>query len=232
LLPLALVLLASGIPAPLQGAEHYAAPPYTAPSGPELDPETLDGILEELGSLDSEALTVLDRLILWLEELFRANPDQQLPDWFDDFRVPDEVARGIFYAACALIVLLAVGILVNELRFVKRGSRRSRSGSKPATPMLRPEDLPDVTDLPLAQRPGRLLEMIVDRLIGSGKRTSALTHREIRAAAAALDAPPTGLVELAGVAERLRYAAVPPEDAEITRAISGAEALLAGGPAA
>jgi hypothetical protein len=202
---------------------------YPAPAaGPVLQSATLDEVVRELDLPEPEALNLLDRLVLWLNEYFDDKSDRPLPDWLNDFRLSDVVAQSIFYAACALIVLLAVTILMNEARHL----RRSRSRSVPAGEHTIAAEAAPATaldEVSLFERPAYLLRIILGRLstLGSTNRPLSFTHRDILDLSHGL--PPdrrAPLRRLTRVAEQIRYSDAPPSREEVGEAVQLARTLI------
>ncbi|MEJ2089092.1 MAG: DUF4129 domain-containing protein [Gammaproteobacteria bacterium] len=201
----------------------------SSPTGPVLRPEFLDDVLEQLDWPSSEPLTLWDRLMRWLEDFFADRQENAIPDWLKDFRLSETVAEWIFYTTCALIVILSIAIIANELR------HHRRRGSLPK-PMAVSAELAygarpiDVDSLPPHERPGYLLRQLLHQLSlpGVDRRQASLTHREIERASGTLEpARRQPLVNVARVAERIRYADhLPPAD-EVDSAVADAERLLA-----
>ncbi len=217
-------LLAQATPEPI--GDHYRK----TPPGPSIGAEHLDGILRDLARPEAGSFELWERLRRWLEETFGAGESLDLPRWLEDFRVSDDTVLFIFYGACALVVLLSLAIIANELRLVRWRRRQKTQGADAAAdaPVATPVD-PD--RLPLLELPAFLLKQILERLAEHPtfprRRVASLTHQEIERAAATL-APALAkpLISTAAVAERIRYAAAAPESTEIERAVAGSRALL------
>lgn len=201
----------------------------SSPTGPVLRPESLDEVLEQLDWPSSEPLTLWDRLMMWLEDFFADREESAIPDWLKDFRLPATVAKGIFIATCALIVILSIAIIANEFRHLRR--RGASPTTVAATAELGYGSRPvDFDSLSPHERPGYLLRQLLHQLSlpGVDHRQASLTHREIEQASATLEpARRQPLVNVARVAERVRYADhLPPADA-VDSAVADAERLLA-----
>jgi hypothetical protein len=157
-------------------------------------------------------------------------------DWFERLlgREPlsARVMAGITYAALALVVVLAVLIVVNELRAAGLFRRRTRPTSRPL-----PADTPEASALtwreieqaPQAERPALLLRLVIERLGHTGRLPAAasLTVGELEARAALPDPEDRArLGELARAAERVRFAASPAPPAVVERALASGRTLL------
>lgn len=222
---------------PPPATESYASYPTRA-EGPVLHPGTLNDVLEELDLPEPESLTLLDRLLLWLEEYFSDDSTDAFPDWLNDFRFSPVVAEAIFYAACALIVGLAIAIIANEIRHLN-----GRSGSRVTPSAGGRAFLPDdgsaavLNDLPLFDRPAHLLNVILGRLSTAelnhrpsnltGHLTRSLTHRDILTLSLGLrEEEREPLHQLTRVAEQIRYADAPPPQHAVVEAVDRAQVLI------
>jgi hypothetical protein len=166
-----------------------------------------------------------------LDELLDPAGDNEDPPWFRDFRVSDTIARWIFYITGALIVLLAVGIVANELRHANAFRRRREHGRGPLTApdVAASTTVEDLLSLPLSEQPGVLLKLIVARLALARvtDRQESLTHREIVHATQSLEpAQSQPLHKVANLAERIRYGGRLPEEHEIEPVVGAGRALL------
>lgn len=208
-------------------ADRFANYPTQA-AGPVLQSATLDDVVRELDLPEPEPLTLFDRLLLWLNEYFADRQDSTLPGWLNDFRLSDAVAQSIFYAACALIVLLAIAIIINEVRHLHRPASRIRA---PGNDMVVPDDVPAATldDVSLFERPAHLLRIVIGRLstAGTNHRALSLTHRDILALSHGL-APDQRdpLDRLTRVAEQIRYSDAPPSRDEVSEVVQRARSLI------
>lgn len=212
-----------------------------AARGPELDDHLLDPILEALTLPEMQTeLSFWEKLEDWLNRHLGDRPTPVLPDWLRSFRLPEDTILWVFYVSCALIVMLAIGIVGNEIRHA-RGRRKSACGCEKSG---REEDargtnvLASSADRGRASRnkPDSVLELpawLLGRLIArlglslSGTRGDSLTHRELVLAGARLPgevAQP--LAALARTAERIRYDAGAPDETEISAAVREGTVLL------
>ncbi len=213
-------------PSPATPAGAYDQPP----PGPALSLDALDPILAELATTtETEVLSLWDRLWQWLDE--RLNPVRDDADlaWLNDFRVSDTVARWIFYLTAALIVLLGIGIVVNELRHANAFRRRRKLGGGRITdPDVVPStSVEDLLSVPLSEQPAMLLRLILARLENLRDRHVSLTHREIvRATHGLRPAQSQPLHKIANFAERIRYGGWLPQQSEIEPVIGAGRALL------
>lgn len=210
----------------------HTASAYDQPApGPALSLDALDPILAELAPTETQVVSLWDKLWDWLDELLDPAGDNEDPPWFRDFRVSDTIARWIFYITGALIVLLAVGIVANELRHANAFRRRRKHGGGPLTvpDVAASTTVEDLLSLPLSEQPGVLLKLIVARLALARvtDRQESLTHREIVHATQSLEpAQSQPLHKVANLAERIRYGGRLPEEHEIEPVVGAGRALL------
>jgi hypothetical protein len=213
----------------LADLQHFAARDRqpSADHSAEADVAKLAPIL---GSLKEEQqvdrpLTLLERFKRWLNGLMqRSQQDQEswLSRWLRDFDVSEGVTRTIVYMSIALILLIAILVIANELRAAgvfRRRERRRAAALEPAggSPHLSHATLVDLERVPAAERPALLLRVLVNTLVNSGRLRNAksLTHRELGARAAfdAVDQRQS-FNRVASLSERILYGSgnVPPEE--------------------
>ncbi len=201
---------------------------------------SVDRLQPVLASLQEELrpdrpLTWFGRLKQWLRGIF----DRQQEDtgswwerWLRDVEVPQKVTRGILYGLVALIVLLAVAVVLNEVRVAgvlnRRVPRRGRSlGHDPASG-LAPLTNADLDSVEPSERPAALLRMLVTTLVNSGRlRTEkSLTHRELGRRAMFDAAEQRECFErVASLGERLLYGAGGASGDEIDKVVTAGRAL-------
>lgn len=140
-----------------------------------------------------QPLSWLDRVQRWLEGLLQrrqAGQDSWLARWLRDFAMPQRVSQIILYGSIVLIVVIAIGVIVNEMRAagIFRGGRRRRHGKviEGAGSAMTNPVLPELNAVPISERPAVLLRMLVNSLLATGRlRTEkSLTHRELSVRAA------------------------------------------------
>lgn len=210
---------------------HAASAYDQPPPGAALSLDALDPILAELAPTETQVVSLWDKLWDWLDELFDPVSDDENPPWFRDFRVSDTIARWIFYITGALIVLLAIGIVANELRHANAFRRRREHGGGRLTnpDVAASTTVEDLLSLPLAEQPAELLRLILARLALANvtDRQESLTHREIVHATQSLEPGQSQpLHKVANIAERIRYGRRLPKEHEIEPAIGAGRALL------
>jgi hypothetical protein len=171
----------------------------------------------------------------WLRSLLaaRAQPDAGwLRRWLAGIELSNATTQLISWAALAVVVALAAGIVINELRIAgilrgrdgragPRGGELSRGGSAAA--------LDDIERAAPEQQPALLLALIALRLAALQRLppARALTGRELELKARLPEelgrAP---LAELVAVCERVRFSARPVGAAQLAAAVRGGRALL------
>ncbi|MGD8416452.1 MAG: hypothetical protein PVH91_05300 [Pseudomonadales bacterium] len=211
--------------------EGWVEPSSTAyyqqpPPGPELPADSLHEILSSLDLPVAEVtLSPWDRFLRWLDDLLGGERRLGVPDWVDDFHLAPETVTWIFYGACAVVVVLSLAIVANEIRLARAGpgdgaSGRRHGGQEHSDDEARPTGAADLT--------GRVLRALVSALgLAQGRRADSLTHAEIRTACSTIAPEQAEPVRrMADVAERLRYAASPPVDDEVLAAVAASRTLL------
>ena len=184
---------------------------------PQLSVDTLRPILVELGEQDRKRESPWHRFQAWLRDLLDQRDNESSDGWvaasLSRLAQSDGLARVISWICLALVVVMAVSIVLHELRMAgvfrrSRPVRRGRSGRDVHRTEPRALQWSDVQGAPVEDRPRLLLELIVSRLVAEGKLPPAdgLTVREL-VRGAALGNSPDGelLMEVALAAERIRY---------------------------
>jgi hypothetical protein len=169
-----------------QVADRYAEPPTDA----EVGLASLESVLETMRKEEEEArpLTWFERFKRWLRTMLsrqQQETDSALARWLKDFSIPETVRLVILYASIILIILLAIGVVINELRVAgvfRRGDAPQGRRAVGADGAL----IIDATDADLdaASADARvplLLRMLVSTLVKSGRLRAerALTHSEL-----------------------------------------------------
>jgi hypothetical protein len=212
--------------------------PSAAPGG--IATGSLAPILESLETQRraDQPLTFMERFKRWLRDLFqrRQNPSQSWLDrWLEEVDVPETVTRAIVYSLVALVILLALAVLINELRAAgilgSKGMARKRDALAGDVPRVAPElTLADLDAAPAAERPSALLRILVATLVKRGRLRAerSLTHRELVARVALEDAAQRECFShVSRLSERTVYgnARVPPD--EIDRIVQAGRELAA-----
>lgn len=127
-------------------------------------------------SLDSSAAleqSWWQQLKDWLKEKYGSKEEESNIDWLiellDGFSISDKVIKIIFYGSIALIIVLAVVIIANELRHYKRYRNRDTSTTTPTSmqplQQLRRLSWEQVLALPLQQKTAALLQYLIQQCI-------------------------------------------------------------------
>jgi hypothetical protein len=216
------------------------------PAGPRRTPpqvRTLAGVLGSVVQSEEAPRSLWERFKDWLRHLLTPQESTAPQDsWLARFlqlNLSEKTATFISWSLLAATVLLALGIVVNELRLA--GVLRSRERATPeGTPAARGVvgPLSEVAAAPALEQPRLLLELIARRLAEQDRLppARALTTRELTQRARLPDeAARSDLEQLAAVCERVRFSA----DAVAPGVLAAARAtgerllqLLAPGPTA
>lgn len=175
----------------LQSLEQWYREP---PDKSAAQVDSLQPVLEELRQpvQVEQQLTWLERFKRWLRDMFSnkdAGEDTWLLDWLERHRLSETARNILFYGSVLLVVLLAVAVIVNEIR-VARKNRLKRDPAKASGAAAGGDDSFTSRSLDLdgatrSDRPSILLQMLVAALVKSGrlKAERSLTHRELAARA-------------------------------------------------
>jgi hypothetical protein len=159
-------------------------------------------------------LTWFEKFKRWLRSLIEQREEQSqswLERWLKELDVPKAVTNGLVYGAIGLVIILAVVVVINELRAA--GVLRRRAKQTPRD-MLQSAGVPeksasaDLDTLDERERPAALLKLLVATLVKTGRlRTEkSLTHRELsRRAAFDASEQRARFQELAVLGETLLY---------------------------
>ncbi len=174
------------------------------------------------------------RLKQWLRGLLTSHPQADeawLRRWLADLKVSTAVTELIGWAALAAVVVLAAGIVINELRLAgvlrARAERVRRRDAKP--PPASSAALADIERAAPEEQPGLLLELIALRLAAQQPlaSTRALTARELERQARLPQAPARAwLAELVAVCERVRFSAQGVNRSSLAAAVHSGRQLL------
>lgn len=209
-------------------AEQY----QRGPRGPRIDRAGLDAAL---GALPPPPMqdppSLWSRVVDWLLGLLDDDGDRWprwLAEWIERLSLPDALAGWVWYGAAMVLVLLAVAVVVNELRRRprRRAIRRAALASAPGTGA-------EVVERPGGRSsPGEQLEVLfrglVERLLSAGLLTAraSLTHREIAATHGLSGEQRDAVSALSGAAERATYGDWSPLHDEIAPLLAAGRRLL------
>jgi hypothetical protein len=201
------------------------------------DPRTVSqqSLADALEGLDrAEAtprVTWWNRLLEWLRERTsrRRGVDDTgwLAEWLSDLGRHETLLRMLGYGLFAAIVLVALGIVVNEMKiagmFDARSHRRTVSADAAAPSMAH------AATTPSTERFAALIERILAALTADERVSvdASATHRElVRSVRLHQRDEHASFVRLIDCAERVRYAPTWPPAGEIESALDGGNALL------
>lgn len=187
-----------------------------APAGPAVRVERLNSVLDELRQpvQAEQPLTWFERFKRWLRNLLGqqgSGDDSWLTRWLSEYRLSDAARNVVFYGSVILVVLLAVAVIVNEVRVARRGrvkkNQANASGPASASELLAARSL-DLDGAARNERPSILLQMLVATLVKTGRLQAerSLTHRELTARAKFDDSSQReSFRRVAHLAERIVY---------------------------
>ena len=161
----------------------------------------------------------------------QAADDGWLRRWLED--LPETTWSVIRWIALALVVAIAAGIALNELRvagLIGRRARTARLAAAQSGSGDNPLSLAEINRAALSARPGMLLEFIAARLAAEDRlpATRAFTARELwRRARLPDERARTPLAQLAGVSEQVRFSDVRVPPAQLDAAVADGRSVLA-----
>jgi hypothetical protein len=179
----------------------------------------------------------------WLAQKLRGSGESDfrwLTQFLKSLDPPEWLADLILRASVAVILLLALAVVVNELRtanlssWLQRPSRMHRAGRVPAAAGAAKLAWKNVTNLPPAQQPAALLRLVLQELIERGllPDDQSLTNREMLARlGAAARAHAAAFAELAAAADAVLFGNRMVEAAQLAPLHQAAQAIV-GTPAA
>jgi len=211
---------------------RHASDPGAKRTAPER--RTLDPVLAALGDKGQQGATRWERFKRWLKQKLETRPDDDetwLSKWSRQFRTSEGVARAITYVGYALVVLLVLFVIWQELRAAGLWGGMQRAGRRrdPAAEWRRRLALEDVFAAPLAERPGMLLKLLGEALARARRLPAAdgLTAAAIvRRAQLDAEHDREALAHVARAADQVRYAGQSPADEVLEGAVSEARSLL------
>lgn len=162
--------------------DRYAQPPEE-----RVGVDSVHSVLESLREPEvaEQQLSWFERLKRWLRDALDRQEDEANPwlqRWFEEHSISEAVRIALFYGVMLLVVVLAVVIVVNEVRAARVGRRKSGPATRSVDALA---VLPSGGfDLDAALRDGRpsvVLKMLIATLVKTGRLHGAqsLTHREL-----------------------------------------------------
>jgi hypothetical protein len=201
------------------------------------DTASLAPVLAALGEEGQQGVSRWERFKRWLKDKFERSDEEGDDDetsWLEklgrQFETSEGVAKVITYIGYALVALLVAFVVWSELRAagLLGGLRRATARAKDAALWRRKLSLADVSQAPLAERPGLLLKLLGEALTRAHRLPAAdgLTAGAIAREARVEPAEREELRAVAATAEAVRYGAVAPSEPELEGAVTQARDLL------
>ena len=204
----------------------------------EVQTGSLAPILQSLQETQQDReLNWLERFSRWIRSLSQQSEDASpawLKRWLDDnATLSQTVVRWMIYGALTLLIVMAVSVVINELRAA--GLLRRRKGANARTDAAGAAIAADLTAADLesaapADRPSILLRLLVAALVKRGRLRAdrSLTHREL-VARVVFDqaAQRESFGRLAVLSERTIYGGMRTEPQEIDGVVAAGRALMA-----
>lgn len=161
-----------------------------APQGNTPDVDGLRSVLDSLRKPTQMQATEgwFERLKRWLRDTFNQQRDDSpswLERWLNENSMSETAREVLFYSVVAVILVLAIVVVVNEVRVARKGRRMrhdqqtNKAPSAEAT-VINP-DLLDVDTAARTDRPSIVLRMLVATLVKTGRLPAArsFTHTEL-----------------------------------------------------
>jgi Domain of unknown function (DUF4129) len=202
---------------------------------PAPHPERVAAVLATVTRLDPGSVSWWQRFKEWLRSIVAARgerSDHWLARWLEGMRLATSTGQLIVWSALTLVVALAAGIIVNELRIAgllgrRAGARRTSGAGMPRAGQALA--LAQIERAAPERQPALLLELIASRLAEQERLppARALTARELEQRARLPDeSGRPRLAQLVGVCERLRFSGDEVSAASVAAALRGGRALL------
>ncbi len=189
---------------------------------PDLLMPTLDRVLAELPVEIAPDLSLWDRFWKWLRA-WLGNDSAEMPAWLKDWQLPETFADWLLGLSVGACVLLALGIVGNELLQLYRSRAMAHEPGVQgvgfgASVIADLPTLAQVSSYPLQEQPGLLLHIVVHTLQQRAlvPRQVGRTHQDLLRQAPTLGELGKPLADIALAAERSTYGdwQVSPEDVE------------------
>lgn len=200
---------------------------------PDLRPADLDRVLAELPLEAELGLSLWSQVWSWLREQLGGG-SAEVPAWLRDWQIPETVADWMLGLTVGACVLLALGIVGNELLQVYRSRAIAHVPGASAVAGGRTfgSDTPTLADLgnyPLQDQPSVLLHIVLDRLQQRSMltRQAGRTHQDLLQQAPELGELGGALATIARAAERTTYGNWQISTAEVEPLVSAGKRLVA-----
>lgn len=178
---------------------------------PDLLIPTLDRILAELPAETTPDLSLWDRFWKWLRA-WLGDGSAEMPAWLKDWHLPETFADWLLGLSVGACVLLALGIVGNELVQVYRSRAMDHEPGVPgagfgASVASNLPTLAQVSSYPLQEQPGLLLHIVLTELQQRSlvPRQVGRTHQDLLQQAPTLGDLGKPLADIALAAERSTY---------------------------
>lgn len=215
-------------------ADWYAREPTAG----EIDPAALEPVLEAMRKEETaRPLTWFERFKRWLRAMLarqQGDSESLLSRWLEQFTIPANVRDAIAYTSIILIVVLAIGVIINELRvagvFRQGGAAPGRRAVGADGSLIIDATDADLDSVPPDARVPLLLRMLVSTLVKSGRLRAerALTHSELGLRATFDDTEQRECFRrVALLAERAVYGADEMRPEEFEPVVTAGRALIA-----
>ena len=198
--------------------------------------QRLHEVLNEIGQASERRDSLWKRLRLWMHKVLPSNEEPTdngwIPRMVSRIGLPQTMIEIVSYLALGSIILLGAFILANEFRaagMFRRAPARKAIQSVSVAPAIEQMSWRDVERADIADKPRVVLELLIDRLTRAHLLPPArsLTNRELTRAVKLPNAKDQDrLRALALTAERMRYAPVTADRAEVEAAVAGGRVIL------
>lgn len=208
-----------------------------AAAGADVRTDSLAPILNALQDKEAERPpTWFDRLKRRLRDLFdrQGESSSWLNNWLADKELPGSVREFIVYAVVFISVVLAILVILNELRAAgvlrRRAGAAKQSPAAPGKPVTSELTLADLESAAPGDRPSVMLRLLVAALVQRGRLRAdrSLTHRELTARVALEDAGQReSFARVASLSEKAVYSGGTVPIEEIDAAVAAGRTLIA-----
>lgn len=198
----------------------------------EADPAGLGPILEEMDTASAEP-GLWERFRTWLLEHLRSDDEAPswLVEWLDNIEIDEDTATLIFELLIVAIVLMGIGVVLNELmkadlRFSRSTARRAQV--RPGGPQGDAPDWEAIVRLPAGQQPAAMVRYLLEALERANilPVRRAWTYREYaKAIRSRLPAAAAAFSHLACAAEMAVYGNRKPDEQGSRELLENAEAV-------
>lgn len=214
--------------------------PYSTPNAPITDLERVSVLAKnyDFNSPAAEEPGWWQILKQWLKDKYGNQNEDSGIDWLlallDGFSIPDWLYKTILYGSIALVILLAVVVIANELRHYKRFKHRDQQHNDvdKLNPLhhFRTLEWDEIQNLPLNQKTGALLQYLIQQCINRQwlPDNNSFTNREFYQSLKKLDSNKAlSFNKVVNAAEKDIYGKQPLNAKELQQLFSVTEELLA-----